>query len=262
MSSPRRILITGAGSGLGLELARQLAAPGVTFIICGRRLSALDAAAEELRALGAEVESSAVDLTDPAARDAWVATASAGTIDLAILNAGQFGGRGRDGMLERPDVAARMIDTNLAAPVALALRLSDQMRAAGQGTLLFISSLGAFAVQADAPTYSATKAGLTAFARSLREDLGPDGVRVVIAHPGHMETAQTEVHRGPLPGLMPVKDAARVILAGLEAGRSEIDFPRHLRLGLRLQALLPWKVQARINRGLRFWVDDGEDDRT
>ncbi|MAM62864.1 SDR family NAD(P)-dependent oxidoreductase [Maritimibacter sp. UBA3975] len=260
MTAPRRILLTGASSGLGREMARHLAGPGVAFLLCGRRADALKAVATELRDAGATVETALVDLTDVAAAQDWVDTCAVQPVDLAILNAGMFDGRGRDGALESPMRAAVQVETNLTAPVTLGLRLADHMRDAGQGTILFISSLGAFSAHADAPSYSASKAGLTAFARALREDLAPDGVRVAIAHPGHIETPQTEVHRGPLPGIMPAARAAKVILSGLARGRSEIDFPGHLRWGLRFQSLLPWRMQARINRGLRFWVDDGPGD--
>lgn len=259
MTGARRILLTGASSGLGRELARGLAGPGVTLCLSGRRMEALEAVAQELRAKGAEVETAQVDLTDIAAAEAWVDAVAYAPVDLALLNAGMFDGRGVDGKLESPRRAAIQIETNLTAPTVLALRLADHMRAAGRGTILFVSSLSAFANQADAPSYCASKAGITAFARALREDLAPDGVRVVIAHPGNIETPQTEVHRGPLPGIMPADQAAATILAGLERGRSEIDFPGHLRLGLRLQSLLPWQMQARINRGLRFHVEHGDD---
>jgi short-subunit dehydrogenase len=256
VSGARRILLTGASSGLGREMARQLAGPDVELLLSGRRADALEAVAAELRAAGAEVETAIVDLTDVAAAQDWVDACAMQPVDLAILNAGMFDGRGRDGSLESPMRAAMQVETNLIAPMTLSLRLADYMRDAGQGTILFISSLGAFAAQADAPSYCASKAGLTSFARALREDLDPDRVRVAIAHPGHIETPQTAVHRGPLPGLMTAARAAGIILAGLERGRSEIDFPGHLRLGLRVQSLLPWRIQARINRGLRFWVDD------
>lgn len=259
MTAARRILLTGASSGLGREMARQLAGPGVTLCLSGRREDALAAVADELRAKGAEVETTVVDLTDiPAAQD-WIDGAAVQPIDLAILNAGMFDGRGRDGRLESPMRAAIQVETNLTAPMALSLRLADHMREAGAGTILFISSLGAFAFQADAPSYCASKAGITAFARALREDLAPDGVRVHIAHPGHIETPQTEVHRGPLPGIMPAERAARIILSGVGRGTWEIDFPKHLRIGIRAQSLLPWRMQARINRGLRFWVDGGDE---
>lgn len=258
MTGPTRILLTGASAGLGRALALRLAGPGVTLYLCGRREDALAEVASACRAQGAAVEIARLDLTDRAAVDHWIAGMEE-TPDTAILNAGIFDGRGGDGRLESPARAARVIETNLTAPAALSLQLAERMRAARRGTLLFVSSLGAFQPAADAPSYSASKSGLTAFARALREDLAPDGVRVVVVHPGHIRTAQTEVHRGPLPGLMPVDTAARHIVAALDGRAGEVSFPRHLRIALWAQALLPWRWQARINRGLRFWVDHDPD---
>jgi short-subunit dehydrogenase len=255
MSGWHHVLITGASRGLGQSLARTLAAPGVTLHLCARDLAALEQQAEHLRAQGAVVHCVAVDVADPDSVSDWVLRVwHDRPLDLVILNAGQFDGRGPDGSLETPQVAAGLIATNLVGSIAPALALSGPMRQHGQGCLLFISSLAAFAPMADAPSYSASKSGMTAFARALREDLSPSGVRVVIAHPGHMRTDQTARHQGALPGLVGSDQAAGIILHGLARGCAEIDFPRHLRLALRLQGVLPWRLQALLNRPLRFFL--------
>ena len=251
----RRIAITGASRGLGAALARALAGPGVTLVLCARRAGPLEDLARDLRDKGAEVTCAAVDLRDVAAAEAWAEAAWAGgAIDLLILNAGIFDGRGADGRLERPARTADLIATNLTGAAAPALALAGRMRARGAGTLLFVSSLAAFAPLADAPGYSAGKAGLTAFARALREALEPDGVRVILAHPGHVRTGQTDRQAGALPGLMSPEVAAGHILRGLARGRREIDFPLHLRLGLRLLGALPWRLRARLTAPFRFTV--------
>lgn len=261
MSAWPTVLITGANRGLGLALATQLAAPGVTLHLCARNRALLEAQAEALRAKGAIVNCAAIDVADHAAVTEWVFQIwQDAPPDLAIFNAGRFGGRGRDGALETPGVAAELIATNLTGALTPAIALAERMRQRGRGTLLFISSLAAFAPMADAPSYSASKAGLTAFARALREDLAPSGVRVSIAHPGHLRTGQTAHHRGALPGMISAEAAARIILAGLARSRSEIDFPWHLRLALRGQSLLPWRWQAWLNRPFRFFLSEPDRD--
>ena len=255
MTAQRRIVITGAGRGLGAALAHAFARPATTLILSARRTDELEALAPALRAKGAEVICCPVDVSDPVAVSAWMAQLwEAAPVDLAVFNAGLFAGRDPAGHLESPADAAGLITTNLIGAIAPALILTERMRRRGSGQMLFISSLAAFGPQADAPSYSASKAGLTAFARALREDLAPNGVRVAIAHPGHIRTDQTARHIGSLPGLIPAERAAAIILAGLRKGRSEISFPWHLRLALGLVSVLPWRWQARLTARFRFVV--------
>jgi short-subunit dehydrogenase len=257
MTGPR-IVITGASRGLGAAMARELAAPGVTLCLCARDPARLDSVAQDLRQRGAQVECAALDLGDATAVTAWLQDMwDRGPVDMAILNAGVFEGRGPDGTLEDPVLAAQIIRTNLTGAIAPALALAPRMIQRRTGRLVFISSLAAFSPQADAPSYSASKSGLTAFARALREDLADYGVAVSIAHPGHLRTDQTDRHIGPLPGLIEVEVAARIIVQALRRGQGEIAFPRSLRLGLALMSILPWRWQKWINRPLRFRVRRG-----
>ncbi len=251
----KRILVTGASSGLGAALARRLAAPGVTLLLCARRCEPLEQIAAELRACGAEVIAEALDVSEITACSDWIDRMwQQGAIDLAILNAGIFGGRTPDGRAETPQAATEIITTNLIGAAAPALRLAELMRQRKAGQLVFISSLAAFGPLADAPSYSASKAGLTAFARALREDLLPEKVKVTIVHPGHVETRQTAQHVGPLPGMVSAERAADLILRAILSARSEYAFPFHLHLSLRGLALLPLRWQYRLNKAFRFTV--------
>jgi len=251
----KRILVTGASTGLGATLARRLAVPGVTLMLCARRQEPLEQTATELRACGAEVIAEPLDVTEIAACSSWIDRMwQQGPIDLAILNAGIFGGRTPDGRAETPQVASAIIATNLIGAAVPALRLAELMRQRKAGQLVFISSLAAFGPLADAPSYSASKAGLTAFARALREDLLADKVKVTIVHPGHVETRQTAQHVGPLPGMVSAERAADLILRAILSARSEHAFPFHLRLSLGGLALLPLRWQHRLNKAFRFTV--------
>ncbi len=257
MPQPARIAITGASSGLGEALARRIAAPGVTLLLCARDITRFGPIVPALRAAGAEVEIASVDVADTQAIMAWItALDSQAPIDLLILNAGQFGGRDRDGALETPERAAALIATNLTGTIAPALVAGEFMRQRKNGHIVFISSLAAFGPQQDAASYGASKAGVTAFARALREDLAPANVRVTLVHPGHIETAQTDQHVGALPGLISADRAAQIILDGIARRRAEIDFPIHLRILLALLSALPWRLRARILAPYRFRVKE------
>lgn len=256
MSKPTRIAITGASSGLGAALARAFAAPGVMLSLCARDTSRFVPILPDLHRAGAEVEIASVDVADTQAVTAWIAGLDrVAGINLLILNAGQFDGRGPDGALETPERAASLIATNLTGTITAALAAADCMRRRKSGHIVFISSLAAFGPQPDAASYSASKAGVTAFARALREDLAAVNVRVTLVHPGHVDTQQTDQHDGALPGLIPAKRAAQIILKGIARRRSEIDFPIHLRLTLAMLGILPWQLRARVLAPYRFRVN-------
>ncbi|WP_370230818.1 SDR family NAD(P)-dependent oxidoreductase [Cognatishimia sp.] len=255
-ANPRkRIAITGASTGLGAALATKLAAPGVSFALCARDTAPFKTLAATLRTKGADVEFASVDLSIPGAAETWLKEVwDNGAIDQVILNAGIFDGRDEQNRLESPTRATRLLSTNLSGAVEAALTASTLMQTRGAGHLVFISSLAAFGPQADAPTYSASKSGLTAFARALREALMGTNVFVTLVHPGHIKSRQTDQHIGPLPGIMSPEDAAEIIAGAMDKKTPEIAFPWHLSVGLKLMSILPWRLQALINKRLRFRV--------
>ncbi len=258
-SSPRSVAITGAGSGIGAELARCYAAPGRTLFLAGRNAGRLREVAETCRGLGATAEVTPVDVRDGSAVGAWVeAIEAAGPLDLMIVNAGIFGGRPDQASFEPGRQAADIIATNLTGAIHCAAAVAPRMAERGRGHIALISSLAAHLPAADAPGYSASKAGLTAYGEALREDLAAHGVRVTLIHPGHVETAQTRVHVGPLPLMITPGAAARRIFRALEAGRSGLSFPRLAWAWVRLCTVLPWRLRARLNRPARFTVRRGD----
>lgn len=252
----KRIAITGASTGLGAALALRLAEPGVSFALCARNIAPFGKLEEQLRAKGAKVEYASVDLSSPGAPEAWIDSVwKNGPIDMLILNAGIFDGRDLDGNLETPERAAQLIATNLTGAITASLAATERMRKRGSGHLVFISSLAAFGPHADAPTYSASKAGMTAFARAMREGLLDTNVEISVLHPGHIQSRQTEQHIGPMPGLMSADDAANCIVTSIKKNKADVSFPLHLRLGLKAMSVLPWRLQSKINSKLRFRVN-------
>ena len=255
MKPQQHIVITGASRGLGAALARWLAGQGIHLDLCARDISEVSALSEALIALGSTVAWAGVDVADTPSVTEWIDTIYAQSpIDMLILNAGIFDGKGEDGALETPARAAALIGTNLTSAVVTALTVAQKMRDQNHGHIVFVSSLASFAAHADAPTYSASKAGVTTFARALREDLAPSKVRVTLVHPGHIATRQAQQHIGAMPGLIPAEVAADRIVTGIRRGKSEINFPWTFRLGLACLAILPWRLRAKINQPFRFQV--------
>ncbi len=254
------IAILGASSGIGEALSLGLAGPGVRLALAARRHDRLADVATHCRKLGATVDIATLDVRDAGSVGAWIADIDdRAPVGLFVCCAGIFDGSRTQGAVETSAAVHNLIDTNLKGPIAAANSMAARMQARGQGRIALVSSLAALIPQADAPTYSATKAGLTAYAAALRELVHPMGVQVTIIHPGHVATAQTDQQLGRLPMLMTPQAAAARIIKGLEAGRSQINFPWALAIYARIYPWMPYFAQRLANAGVRFVVRDPVD---
>lgn len=181
----KRAIVTGAGSGIGRESARALAQSGVELVLSGRRRDRLDALAEELGARRAIVVEG--DLRDAATCDRLVSAAqSAGdAYPVLVLCAGlaTFGPTAELAWSTLQD----QIDTNLVAPMRLVHRALPWLRVHG-GQIVFVLSIAAEREFSGAAAYSASKAGLRMFARSLSVEMRSEGVRVTSILPGSVDT--------------------------------------------------------------------------
>ena len=132
------------------------------------------------------------------------------------------------------------------------------MKDRGSGHLVLISSLAAIQPQPDSPAYSASKAGLAFWGRAMAEDLADHGVQISIVYPGHIESQQTAIQVGALPGLMSAPRAAEIIRKGIGKKRTQIFFPQHLYWLIRISNLLPGWLRRRLNRPFRYHVARGD----
>jgi short-subunit dehydrogenase len=250
----RSIVITGATRGLGRALALRYAREGIRLGLLGRDSQALDEAAEACRARGAIVETGLIDVRDCAALSDWMeAFDKTAPIDLLIVNAGVFSGHGRD----QPESAQEIrdiISVNLDGAISTVGAALPMFRARKRGHLALIGSLAALYPLADAPAYSASKAGLMSYGEALREWLAADNIAVSLVYPGHIETAQVANHIGALPLLMSPEQAAGIIVRGLDRQRPVIAFPSRLVWLIRLSRIVPWRWRVRLGSGARFSV--------
>jgi NAD(P)-dependent dehydrogenase (short-subunit alcohol dehydrogenase family) len=254
-ATPTSVFVTGASRGLGRALALAYAAPGRRLALIARNPDLLSYTARLCEMRGAEVLQKTCDVTDAAALAGFVAAVEAGgAIDLVIANAGDFWGNGPNGALEPLERALGQLKVNLEGAILTVNAVLARMRERKQGQIALISSLAALHPLADAPAYSASKAGLAAYGVALREMLAPEGITVSIVYPGHIDTDQTDVHVGALPLLMLPDEAAHTIAAGLARRRGFIAFPRRLLWLIRLSSLMPWQLRARLQAPLRFHV--------
>jgi uncharacterized oxidoreductase len=190
------ILITGGGSGIGLELARQLAARN-TVILCGRRAEALQRAARALPG----VVTRTCDVTDSSQREALVywLRSEHGALNVLVNNAGIQ----RHLDFTAPVDAAAIeteIATNLLAPVLLTAQLVPQLAGRDNATVINMGSGLGFCAHAASPVYCATKAAVHSWSMSLRWQLRKPGIRVVELVPPIVASELAEDARVPREG--------------------------------------------------------------
>lgn len=259
MTQYRSIILTGASGGLGQVLAPALAGPGIAFLLLGRDETRLGVAAEAARSKGADVTVAAVSVKDEDRMAQVLADFDAAhPVDLLIANAGVKAGN--DLGCETPGTAARVIDVNLTSTVRLVDAILPAMRQRGHGQIAILSSLAALSPQADLISYSASKAGLRAYATALRRALSGSGVGVSIVTPGFIDTPMTDRQHGPTPQRLSASHAAERIVRGLRARRTHIAFPWGLLFATRLGNILPVALGDWFNGRFRAKIDPDRDE--
>lgn len=255
VTSPRSIVITGASRGLGAAVASAYAAPGSLLGLTAFSSPVLADVARACEAQGATVRHAWVDAASAQDMRAFLHTIdSECPLDLVIVNAGRFSGSPAPGVLQPLQEGLDLLRSNLVGAITTVEAAVDVMRPRRHGRIALVVSLAAFYPQADAPIYSASKAGLASYGEAMREWLADDGIRVSLIFPGHVATDQTKRQVGRLPLMVSAADAARVIKTGLDRGRDTIIFPRRLYWMIRAGNLLPARLRYRTNRPFRFHV--------
>ncbi len=260
---PKTIIISGATAGLGAALALAYAEPGVVLGLLGRDSERLDRVTERCRTAGATVIPGRVDVREYDQLAAWAGRfQSQHEVDLVIVNAGVFTGNGADGSMETHSDTSWQLRINLDGAIATVNAVLPAMRSRKSGHIALVGSLAALQPLADAPAYSASKAGLMSYGEALREYLIADNIHVSLIYPGHIETEQVAHHVGALPLMVSAEKAAAIIKRGLERKRSFIAFPRRLLWLIRAGRLVPWRLRATLGKDFRFGVDKAAEDRS
>jgi len=234
MKTFRKALVTGASSGLGRAICKELAARGTEVVACARRADLLGDLVRELEAAGATASAVPLDVTSPdAVREAVASAAADGPLDLVLAGAGVA-----EHSVEAPDRATRtlrLLDVNLGGAVTTVEAGIDAMAQSG-GTVGVLSSLAGTRGLPGAAAYCASKAAISTYLEARQIELAGRPVRLVDVQPGFVKTPMTAPNRFPMPFLMDVEDAARRTVEGLAAGHSVVTYPRRLGWPLRVVA--------------------------
>jgi short-subunit dehydrogenase len=180
-------LVTGASSGIGLELAKELAGRGYDVVIASAG-DRLNAAAAEIRSSGHQVIEVNADLaTRDGVDELWSHVQRLGRpVDIACINAGV----GVGGLFSESDLDAElnMVELNCVGTVQLAKSVVQQMKPLNAGRILFTASIAGEMVAPREAVYAATKAFVLSFAHSLRYELKDTGISITTLQPGPTDT--------------------------------------------------------------------------
>lgn len=220
-------LVTGGSAGIGLAVAHRLVAGGARVALVARTAGALR---DAVAALGGDQKAAAFPL-DVKDLDALALLPARvverfGRLDIVINNAGV---NHRGPLMERTAVElAEVVHTNLTAPVALCRAAVPLLRKGG--SIVNVASLAGMVPVHHQAIYSASKAGLRAFSRAVRDELLPRGITVSIVSPGPVDTGFFgDLEKVPaLVFSQPMKtpdEVARAVIECIETGREEIALP-------------------------------------
>ncbi len=227
----RRVLVTGASSGIGAGVAEALAQEGATVGLCARREDRLKEVWERCRAHSPESRMWVVDLADFEAVDRLAAQASdeLGQVDVLVNNAG-IPKRRHVTRLD-PETVDTVMRINYSSPVRLTLALLPQMLERGEGRLVNVASVAATLSSPGEAAYDASKAALAVFSEALAVDLWDRGVKVTIVYPGVIDTElftlpDNDPFTSPVEAL-PVSAAVDAIMKGIKDEALEVYVPEY-----------------------------------
>jgi len=196
MATDKVVLVTGASSGIGVGIARELAAAGAKVILGARRTDRLAALVAELTAAGGTALARSLDVTDRASAAAFADAARAawGRVDVIINNAGVMPLSLMASM--KVEEWEQMVDVNIKGVLYGIAAVLPEMTARGSGHVINIASIGALQVVPTAAVYCATKYAVRAISDGLRQE--NNRIRVTCVHPGVVESELADTITDPV----------------------------------------------------------------
>jgi short-subunit dehydrogenase len=240
------IWLTGASSGIGEALVREMLERGVRLAVTSRREDVLLKAADSLGTLKENLFVYAGDVRDLERMKSIAADVESkvGPIDILVANAGTH-------VFTKPEEFDSkeyldLMNLNFGGMLHAIEAVLPAMLERQRGQVAGVASLAGFRGLPRAGAYGASKSAMIHFLESIRFHLAPKGIKVTVINPGFVKTPLTDKNDFYMPFLITSAQAAKAICDGLERGKNEICFPRIFSMILKGGRVLPYPIYERI----------------
>ncbi len=253
------VVITGASSGIGRELAARYAPIASKLYLIARREESLKALANELQNNKTIIKTFSVDVTDfDALRNMCkMICDECDEVDIVIANAGISSAHKAE-LYDFCDFK-NIIDTNLLGIAAMFDIFALKMRMQGGGKLVAISSLASFVAFPTTAAYSASKRAVNSFLDSMRLLLAPQNIKVINIQPGFIKTPLTDKNGFKMPFLMELDDAVDKIVKAIDKNKKEYAFPFLFAFAAKNISRFPVSIRDKIVKvALRYEKHDSK----
>jgi short-subunit dehydrogenase len=234
-----KILITGASSGIGAELARHYDQENNHLILLARNKNRLQ---ELQKSLTCKSEIIAVDITEFVILQEKIK--EIGSVDMVILNAGISIGHSLE--VTPFDDFKRLYDTNLLSNHAILEPLLPKFKEQKSGTIVFISSLASLISMPSSVAYSSSKRALNAYSEGIGYKYKPYGINVINILPGFIDTPLTQKNSFSMPFFMSLEDGTQRIVQAIEKKKSFYAFPLRFYFLIKILTFLPRSLRQRV----------------
>jgi short-subunit dehydrogenase len=243
----KNILITGASSGMGRELAIEYSKICENLFITGRDIERLSEVFEKCQK-NCNVLYKSLDIRNKEETKEWIdyILNKYKTIDLVIANAGVSGGTSKGS--EEEEQIYEIFETNINGVLNTIVPIIPSMKKNKNGQICLISSMASFRGMPSAPSYSSTKACIRIFGEALYNDLKKYNVSVTTICPGFIKTPLTDKNNFKMPFLMDVEKAVKKIINGIEKKKKIVIFPKIIYYIIKFIDFLPFGLNDFIFR--------------
>lgn len=240
MSSINNIIITGASSGIGYQLAQVYASSNINLGLIGRDKERLNQCVAECVQKSASVDGLICDVRNGAILKDWIHNFdSINPVDLIIANAGLINAEVSNCDVEKKTIVKEIFDVNFYGTLNTVMPLLDKMIERQRGQIAIMCSLSAYYGLPVSPAYSMSKASLLVYFQAIREKLNRNGIFLSIICPGYIDTPMTDQLPISKPMMLDSHKAAIIIKKGIEKKKRLVAFPLLMKLAMNFLQIIP-----------------------